>query len=229
MFDSFFSWSLVSLIGLGIFHGANPGMGWLFAVAIGMQHRSLKSVIVALGPIALGHALAIGIVVSAVGLLGTVMPTEHLLILSGMILLGFASYKIVTRFRHPTWVGMRVSNAELVVWSFLMATAHGAGLMLVPIVLRIQGNAGASAAAGSHHAHHAPAAFQSVGAALTTVGVHTLAMISTASILAIVVYSLVGVSILRKVWINLDWVWAGALGITGTVTLIMGAVQLITA
>lgn len=227
MFDSLLTWSLLPLIGLGIFHGLNPGMGWLFAVAIGMQNRSLRSVVIALGPIALGHALAIGVVVIAVGLLGTFIPTEMLLVLSGMVLLGFATYKWVTRFRHPRWVGMRVSKPELVLWSFLMATAHGAGLMLVPVMLRLRGESASNVAAEGHHAHHTPAATEPLGIAIATVGVHTLAMVGTALLLAVLVYSLVGVGVLRKAWINLDWIWAGALVITGAVTLVMGVLHVI--
>jgi hypothetical protein len=227
MFDSILTWSLVPLIGLGVFHGLNPGMGWLFAVAIGMQDRSLRSVVIALGPIALGHALAIGVVVLTVGLLGTFIPTEMLLVLSGVVLLGFAAYKVVTRFRHPRWVGMRVSKPELVLWSFLMATAHGAGLMLIPVTLRLRGDSVARAAAEGHHAHHAPAASEPLGIAFATVGVHTVAMVATALLLAVLVYSLVGVGVLRRAWINLDWIWAGALVITGAVTLGMGVLQVV--
>ena len=231
MFDSLLTWSLVPLIGLGIFHGINPGMGWLFAVALGFQERSLRAVVAALGPIAIGHALAIGIVTLAVGLLGTFMPTDLLLMASGLVLIGFAAYKIVTRFRHPRWVGMRVTKPELALWSFLMATAHGAGLMLIPVMLRLRGDGVASVAAEGHHghhAHHAPEATEPIGAAILAVGVHTAAMLAAALALAVLVYSLVGVNVLRKAWINLDWIWTGALVITGTVTLALGFGQLVT-
>lgn len=230
MFDSLIVWSLLPLIGLGIFHGLNPGMGWLFAVAIGMQERSVRAVVVALGPIALGHALAIGVVILAVWLLGAFIPTVQLLILSGIILLAFGSYKIASRFRHPRWVGMRVSNLELVLWSFLMATAHGAGLMLIPVVLRMRGDSDVGVAAQGHHDHHVhhnSGASEPVVTALLAVGVHTFAMIGTAFLLAVVVYSFVGVELLRKAWINLDWVWVGAVMITGGVTLGMGVTQLL--
>jgi hypothetical protein len=222
MFDSVMTWSLVPLIGLGIFHGINPGMGWLFAVALGLQERRLRAVVAALGPIALGHALAIGIVALAVGLLGVFIPAELLLVVSGVVLLGFAGYKVATRFRHPRWVGMRVSKPELVLWSFLMASAHGAGLMLIPVMLRLRGDGVPSAVAEGHHAHHAPAATEPVSTALVAVGVHTAAMLATALALAVLVYGVVGVNVLRKAWINLDWIWTGALVITGGVTLVIG-------
>lgn len=230
MFDSLLTWSLVPLIGLGIFHGINPAMGWLFAVALGFQERSLRAVVAALGPIAIGHALAIGIVALAVGLLGAFLPAELLLLASGAILIAFAAWKIVTRFRHPRWVGMRVTKPELALWSFLMATAHGAGLMLIPVMLRIRGDGVASVAAEGHHAHHAnhaPEATEPIGTAILAVGVHTAAMLATAAALAVLVYSVVGVNVLRKAWINLDWIWSGALVITGLVTLAIGIAQVI--
>ena len=129
------AWPWLSLAALGAFHGLNPAMGWLFAVALGLQERRLWAVTTALGPIALGHALAIGLAAVSVSLLGLVIPQRLLLALGGAALLGFAAYKIATRFRHPRWVGMRVSPRELVLWSILMVSAHGAGLMLVPVLV----------------------------------------------------------------------------------------------
>lgn len=107
-------WPWLSLAALGAFHGLNPGMGWLFVVALGLQERRLGAVTAALGPIALGHALATGTVVAAVGALGVAIPQRALLALGGALLLGFAASKVVTRFRHPRWVGMRVGPRELV-------------------------------------------------------------------------------------------------------------------
>jgi hypothetical protein len=228
MFDSMLGWSFVSLIGLGVFHGLNPGMGWLFAVALGFQERRTGAVVAALGPIALGHALSVGVVALAVGLLGTFLPTEFLLTVSGLGLLTFAAYKVATRFRHPRWVGMRVTRRELALWSFLMATAHGAGLMLIPVILRLRGDGVASAVAEGAHAHHAPAASAPVGTAILAVTVHTGAMLVTAMMLALVVYAIVGVGVLRKAWINLDWIWAGALVITGGISVTIGLADLLT-
>lgn len=227
MIESAFSWSLLSLVGLGIFHGINPGMGWLFAVAIGMQNRKLRAVVVSLGPIALGHALAIAIVVFSVWFLGAFIPSEILMISGGLLLLSFASYKLATRFRHPRWVGMRPGKLELTLWSFLMATAHGAGLMLIPITLRLRGGEVTHATAAGPHQHHIATDSEPLWMAITTVGIHTLAMIITSLVLAMIVYSLADVGVLRKAWINLDWIWAGALVIAGVTTLIMGLIQVI--
>jgi hypothetical protein len=225
MFDSLLIWSLVPLIGLGIFHGINPAMGWLFAVALGLQERRLRSVVVALGPIALGHTLAIGVVALAVGLIGVFVPADVLLLPSGVVLLGFAGYKLATRFRHPRWVGMRVSKGDLVLWSFLMATAHGAGLMLIPVMLHLRGDGVPGAVAVGNHAHHAPAAAEPLGTVVVAVGVHTIAMLGTALVLAVLVYWVVGVGVLRKTWINMDLIWTGALIVTGGVTLTIGFAQ----
>ena len=126
------AWPWITLALLGAFHGLNPAMGWLFAVSIGFQERRTSAVIRALGPIALGHALAIAAVAVPVALLQIVLPPRAMMVVGGLALLGYAFYKIATRFRHPRWVGMRITSLELVSWSALMAAAHGAGLMLVP-------------------------------------------------------------------------------------------------
>ena len=210
-------------------------MGWLFAVAIGFQDRRLRAVLTALGPITLGHALSIGLVAVPVGLLGMVFPQNLLLTLTGMILLGFAGYKFATRFRHPRWVGMRLRPRELVLWSFLMATAHGAGLMLSPVLVRMRGEAVPSALAeGAHaehmqHVEHTMQAGQSMtdggealGQALAAVALHSGAMLAVAALVAVVVYRRLGVDVLRRAWINLDLVWFGAFLVVGGITLGLG-------
>jgi hypothetical protein len=208
---------------LGAYHGINPGMGWLFAVALGMQERSAQAVLRALAPIALGHALAIGVVVAAVWSLGLVIPQEAVMLLGGGFMLAFVAFKIVTRFRHPAWVGMRVTGSDLVAWSFLMATAHGAGLMLVPALLRFQVDGVPSADAhAEHHAHHAEhiaAAGDGLATSLLAVGVHTAGMLVVSGALALVVFHKVGVEVLRKAWINVDLIWIGTMGVTGSLTL----------
>lgn len=214
------SWPWITLAALGAFHGLNPAMGWLFAVALGLQERRWRAVPAALALIAVGHALAIALAVVAVGLLGLILPAPVTLGLGGAALLGFAAYRIASRFRHPRWVGMRVRPWELIVWSFLMASAHGAGLMLTPIFLAGQtANVPATLAHANHGGLHPGAAEGAVMPALLAVGVHTGAMLIVAGILALVVYACVGVEVLRRVWINLDVVWAGALAVTGCVTL----------
>ena len=219
-------WPWLSLLALGAFHGLNPAMGWLFAVSLGLQERRLRAVTLALGPIALGHALAIGLAVIAVSTLGLVIPQRVLLVLGGGVLLSFAVYKVVTRFRHPRWVGMRVGPRELVLWSFLMASAHGAGLMLIPVLVGLRGDGIASAQAHADHLGHAghqmPGGHDALFPALAAVGLHSLAMLAVAGTIAVVVYQKVGVEVLRRAWINLDFIWAAALAITGGIALGVG-------
>jgi hypothetical protein len=220
------AWPWISLAALGAFHGLNPAMGWLFAVALGLQQRRLRAVIAALGPIAAGHALAIGLAVVVVGVLDLVIPQRVLLALGGAALLVFAVSKVATRFRHPRWVGMRVGPRELVLWSFLMASAHGAGLMLVPVIVALRG-AGVSRAlahAGhrGHVGHQPPAASDALLPALVAVGLHSAAMLAVAGVLAVVVYRYVGVEVLRRAWINLDVIWLCTLAISGGLALALG-------
>jgi hypothetical protein len=219
-------WPWLSLLALGAFHGLNPAMGWLFAVSLGLQEQRLRAVTMALGPIALGHALAIGMAAVAVGTLGLVIPQRLLLTLGGAALLGFAAYKVASRFRHPRWVGMRVGPRELVLWSFLMASAHGAGLMLVPVLVGLRGEGVGSALAHADHlghlGHQSPGGNDSLLLALAAVGVHSLAMLAVAGTLAVVIYQKVGLEVLRRAWVNLDLIWVGALVVVGGVALGLG-------
>jgi hypothetical protein len=225
-------WPWLSLAALGAFHGLNPAMGWLFAVALGLQERRARAVIAALGPIALGHALAIALAGLVVGALGLVVPQRALLALGGAALLAFAAYKVASRFRHPRWVGMRVGPRELVLWSFLMASAHGAGLMLVPVLVQLRGEGTSSALAhASHlgHVGHPPAAASdALLPALAAVGLHSLAMLAVAGVLAVVVYQKLGVEVLRRAWVNLDFIWAGTLIVVGSIALGAGLWPLLT-
>ncbi len=227
MFDLVTSWSWISIILLGSFHGLNPAMGWLFAVALGFQERRASTVAGALVPIAIGHALSISVIASIIWGLGAVLPQEILLIAGGVSMLGFAVYKVMKRFRHPAWVGMRVRSRELVAWSFLMATAHGAGLMLVPPLLALRGNqAPAALAQSGHHAHHVATSSSSSGNGLVesflAVGVHTMAMLVVTGAVAMIIYWKVGVDILRRAWINIDLIWIGTLAVAGSITIGIG-------
>jgi len=204
--------SWIGYISLGVFHGINPGMGWLFAVALGMQEKRRSAVIGALFPMALGHAISIGVVVLVIALAQQQIPENVLGIACAVVLFGFGLYKLF-RARHPRWVGMRVDFKDLTIWSFLMASAHGAGLMLAPLLLRMP--------AGGHagHTHHASATMtESATLLLSAVGVHTLSFFLVTGIIAVVVYEVVGLALLRKAWFNLDMLWSIALMIAGIVT-----------
>ena len=154
------------------------------------------------------------------------IPQRLLLALGGAALLGFAAYKVATRFRHPRWVGMRVGPRELVLWSFLMASAHGAGLMLVPVLVGLRGEGVSSALAHAEHlghmGHQMPGGNDSLLPALAAVGLHSAAMLAVAGTLAVVVYQKLGVEVLRRAWVNLDLIWVGALVVVGGMALGLG-------
>jgi hypothetical protein len=202
---------------LGAYHGINPGMGWLFAVALGLQEQKGSAVAKSLLPIALGHALAVGAVVLAAAFLGMALPGEAIRYFVAAILFGMGVFSLI-RHRHPRWVRMQVGFRDLTVWSFLIATAHGAGLMLLPVLL---GDSGTVEAAGQMAGHHHGGAAATPLAALLATGVHTGAYLAVTGIIAWIVYSRVGLAILRKGWVNFNLVWAVALVITSVVTLVV--------
>jgi hypothetical protein len=201
---------------LGAYHGINPGMGWLFAVALGMQERKGSAVARALVPIALGHALSIGIVVMAAAFLGMALPREAIRYPVVALLFGLGIFSMV-RHHHPRWVRMQVGFRDLTVWSFLMASAHGAGLMLLPVLLGSRTVEAADHMAGHHHTSVAASPL----AALLATAVHTTAYLAVTGLIAWVVYSKFGLAILRKTWINLNLIWAAALVVTSVVTLLI--------
>ena len=210
-------WPWFVLVGLGAFHGINPGMGWLFAVALGLQEKSQRAVRRALLPIALGHALSIGVVVLVVGLLQAVLPEQVVRYLCAALLGVFGLWRLV-RARHPRWVGMRVGFRDLMLWSFLMASAHGAGLMLVPLLL--QWPAPDASHARLLAALWPQAAATSPALVLAAVSVHTLSLFLVTSAIALLVYEKLGVAFLRHAWFNLDVLWAAALFIAGVMALV---------
>jgi hypothetical protein len=209
--------ALLVMLLLGAYHGINPGMGWLFAVALGMQERNGAAVRRSLLPIALGHGMAIGAVVLLAVLLGTVIPLAYVRVAVALILLGFG-VRCLFRQRHPRGGGMRVGFGDLTTWSFLMASAHGAGFMVLPVLL------GASAKA-AHNAHPASAVeAHSLGspvAALIATVVHTMAYLAVTGLVAWVVYKKLGLGLLRKAWINLHLIWAVALFVSAGFTLLI--------
>jgi len=208
--------ALFVMLLLGAYHGINPGMGWLFAVALGIQERSSGAVGRALLPIALGHGLAIGVVVMFAVLLGTVIPVSYLKVAVALILLGFGIYCLL-RQRHPRGGGMRVGFRDLTSWSFFMASAHGAGFMLLPVLLRSSAQAGHSAHAGSGVEAHSLATPM---AGLIATAVHTVGYLAVTGLAAWVVYKKLGLALLRKAWINLHLIWAIALIVGAAFTIL---------
>ncbi len=189
-------------------------MGWLFAVALGLQERSGAAVLSAIVPLVLGHLVSVALVVLLVVFAAAEFPHAIVHRVAGAILVAFGLYRFV-RARHPRWVGMQVGFWGLALWGFLVSTAHGAGLMLVPFVT------GASTA--RQRAIVMPMQLPSHGGYATgglMVGVHTLGYVIALTIVAIVVYTKVGVSFLRTAWFNVDIVWAAALLASGVITLL---------
>ena len=204
-----------AMVVLGAYHGINPGMGWLFAVALGLQQGSARGVWRALPPIVAGHALSVGVVVVTAGLAQTVVPPEALNVLVAAMLISMGLYRL-WRHRHPRFGGMQVGFRDLTVWSFLMASAHGAGLMVLPFVMQPP----APLSAASHeHAHHIASAGTSIAVDAMAVAIHTTAYFIVMTLAAWVVYRKLGLSLLRTAWFNLDWAWAAALVATGVVVL----------
>jgi hypothetical protein len=209
-------WPWLVLLALGAFHGINPGMGWLFAVALGLQEKRRRAVFAALPPIALGHALAIGAVVLVLGVAQVVLPEVVLRWLCAGGLFAFGGYRLV-RARHPRWVGMRVNFWDLTLWSLLMASAHGAGLMLVPVLLQWP---------GTNYAHarlvqelSPQVIVRTPILLLAAVGIHTLSMLVVTTAVALLVYEKLGLTLLRQAWFNLDLLWSVSLLLAGVLAL----------
>ena len=200
---------------LGVYHGINPGMGWLFAVALGLQHGSARGVWRALAPIVAGHAAAVGAVLLVAGLAQMIVPLDTLRFVVASMLVVLGLYRL-RRHGHPRFGGMQVGFRDLMAWSFLMASAHGAGVMMLPFVMPSV----PVSAAGHAHLHSAHAATGLAAAGGLAVAVHTLAYFTAMALIAWIVYRRLGLSLLRTTWFNLDWIWAGALVVTGVVVLL---------
>src|ERR671918_1634819 len=211
----------LGLAALGAFHGLNPAMGWLFALALGLQRRSEWTIVRALLFVTAGHAASVLLVASILFLMGAFVPLRWVRFASGGVLLGFGMYKLFRYYRHPRWVGMQVGARDLFMWSFLMATAHGAGLMLAPIILGMP----MSFASSNQEdlAHHSEFINLSDTSAVWGLGlsVHTMAMLLVMLPVALVVYKKVGLAFLRRGWINVDVLWGLALILAGVLTIIV--------
>jgi hypothetical protein len=204
--------SMATLVALGAFHGINPGMGWLFAVALGLQERRREGVWRALLPLALGHSLAIAAAVLVAVGLGFVLSVHDLRWPLAILLIALGASRLV-RHRHPRWAAMRVGMGRLTLWSFLMASAHGAGLMVVPVFAGMMTTEGASC-------HQQHGASNSIVDALMATGLHGVGYVLVTAVIALVVFEKLGVGFLRRMWVNLDVVWAVALVVTGVFTLL---------
>jgi len=200
-------WPWAVLVLLGAYHGVNPGMGWLFAVARGLQEKRRQAVLSSLLPIALGHEAAIVVVVVAVSLTEQFVEPYLVRLIAALVLVSFGVFKLAKPRSHPSGFGMRVGFGGLAGWSFLMSTAHGAGLMLAPVLL------GLPIAA----AYHSLSEISLTAAAAATL--HVAAMLLVMGAVAVIVYERVGLRILRRGWFNLDLGWSFVLIGSGAITL----------
>jgi hypothetical protein len=204
-------WPWAALAALGVYHGLNPGMGWLLAVARGLQDQRRSSLLRSLVPIAVGHEASIAIVIVMVKILQLFLVPRVLPLLAAAALIAYGGLTILRRRRHPRGAGMRMSGWSLAAWSFLMSSAHGAGLMLVPVLLQLPAHG-----AGPHVEFIPSSLLQGAVAA----SIHTSAMLLVMAAVALAVYERFGVGLLRRAWFNLDLAWAVALVAAGVVTLV---------
>lgn len=207
----------VSIMLLGAFHGINPGMGWLFAVALGLQAGSGRAVVRALGPLALGHACAIAVALAVGAALGIVLPLAWLRWIAACALLALGVFGLL-RHVHPRGGGMQVGPKDITMWSFLIASAHGAGLMVLPFALRLF-----EPSDGTAHASHLTSitldSGQAAGALATLL--HTASYLAVTGAIAWLVYKKLGLRLLRSAWINLNQIWAVALIVTAVATALL--------
>jgi hypothetical protein len=216
-------WPWAAMFLLGAYHGVNPGMGWLFATALGMQKKSAAAVWQALVPIAVGHFIAIGLAVAAAVVAGAVLPLQYVKIAAACVLLGFGLHRLI-RKSHRRWGGMQIGFRDLCIWSFLMASAHGAGFMLLPILLKMSAlhpapHSASKMGAPAPHLHGGN--FEGPWTALVALLVHTLGYLLVTGLIAWLVYEKVGLEVLRKAWVNLDLIWAVALIVSAGFTLLI--------
>jgi hypothetical protein len=200
-------WPWAALVLLGAYHGVNPGMGWLFAVARGLQEKSRRAVLGSLLPIAIGHEASIVMVVVAVSLTEQVLPPSVVRLLAALVLVSFGFYKLARPRSHPGGFGMRVGPVGLGMWSFLMSSAHGAGLMLAPVLLGLP----------VYATYHTLSEISLL--AVAAASLHVAAMLLVMGLVSVIVYEKVGIGILRRGWFNLDLVWTFVLIASGAVTM----------
>jgi len=204
-------WPWLALAALGFYHGINPAMGWLFAVALGLHRKSQNVVLLSLVPIALGHAAAVAAMLAAVLMLSLVVDRVVVSRIAGVVLIGWAVWHALYGHRQRPLVGMQTGLIGLALWSFVMASAHGAGLMLVPVLLPLCATAAPASTLTADGA---------ASLALLAIGVHTAAMLAAIAVISMAVYNWIGVGFLRRGWINLDLIWVGALLACGLALLV---------
>jgi hypothetical protein len=205
-------WLWLAVVASGLYHGVNPGMGWPLAVSAGLIARSSRALFAALWPLTAGHLLAMLLVIFPFALLVTLVEWQRQIqIGAGLLVIGFGIFRLADR-RHPR-VLARIRPTQLALWSFAVAIAHGAGLMLVPIYLGLcrQGHEAAGILISN-----------SLGMAVLVAAVHATAMIAAGGCSAWLVYRYLGVKFVSRSWFNLDTSWAISLIVVGLISLMLG-------
>jgi hypothetical protein len=204
----------LAVIVSGLYHGVNPGMGWPLAVAAGLMDKSSRALVAALGPLTLGHLLAMLVVILPFSLLvALVYWQRQIQIGASFLVIGFGIFRLVNR-RHPRALA-RIRPTQLGLWSFAVAIAHGAGLMLVPIYL------GLCRVADLNGGHEAASVLVSadLGMAIAVSVVHAAAMVAAGGLSAWLVYRYFGLKFVSRSWFNLDATWAVSLLLVGSLSL----------
>ena len=209
---------LIGLAALGAFHGINPAMGWLFAVSLGLQRQRIGAVGNALFFITLGHVASLAAVAVVLVLARYFVPLYWVRIAAGLVSSFLEStnwFCIIVTFAG--W-GMNVNGLDLAGWSFLMASSHGAGLMLAPIVLNLEEKGGDSAPELDHHSGFLDLTDTAIAWGIG-LSIHTFAMLLVMLVIALAVYKWLGLGFLRRGWVNVDLLWAAALILAGVSTI----------
>jgi hypothetical protein len=204
----------LAVVASGLYHGINPGMGWPLAVSAGLMQKSPRALVAALGPLSAGHLVAIFVMMLPFALLMTLIEwRRQIQIGASLLVVGFGLFRLVNR-RHPRALA-RIAPTQLALWSFAVAIAHGAGLMLVPIYL------GLCRISDLDKGHQAAGALidTSLGMAVLVAVVHASAMIAAGGLLAWLVYRYLGLAFVSRSWFNLDATWAVSLILVGALSL----------
>ena len=208
------------VVAVGIYHGLNPAMGWPLAVANGMSERRGAAVFATWVPLGAGHLMAMALVLVPFALLAWMLAwSREIRVAAGALVLLFGISRLFLR-RHPRWLA-RIRPTQLALWSFLMATAHGAALMLLPILMGLCEAPAAAPTSALDHEAVMGLMRSSVGTAVAVSVLHTAAMIGSGLGVAWIVYRYLGLRALRSAWLNLDIVWALGLIASGAAAVAM--------
>jgi hypothetical protein len=206
-------WLWLAVIASGLYHGVNPGMGWPLAVSAGLMEKSPRALLAALLPLSTGHWLAMLVVLLPFSLLLVLAEWRlRIQIAASLLVIGYGVF-LFARSRHPRALA-RIKPGQLGLWSFAIAMAHGAGLMLVPIYLGL-----CQAGTGWSHEKFGALVSSDLGMAVLVAAVHAAAMIAAGGTIAWLVYRYLGLKFVSRSWFNLDAVWAASLILAGAVSL----------